>query len=170
MAGFAPCRSARSPRARSDVPVRGDARPGGVADNAFQGSTLTTAFEWNAAPSSAPPTPTPTPDPATPVPPPCRIGPATGSLDPRHRGPRARVLERSDPTGACSARSVPAARLESCLSRRKLTIHDAAAEGLRSGAKITVNRKTRVKLKGLKARKIKSRRSACAACPRARSW
>ena len=124
--------------------------PGGVADNAFQGSTLTTAFAWSAAGSElATPTPTPTSVPTT-VP----DQPTAPVVPQSPAGPLG-----DDPTGSVLGAQVfalPASR--SCLSRRKLTITLRRPAGLAFKAlTITVNRKTRVKLKGLKARKVKAK-------------
>jgi hypothetical protein len=127
----------------------------GTGDNAYQGAALSTAFTWSATgapaatptptPSPTPPPPTATPTPAAPQPPPV-VTPPAGPIG-------------DDPTGSvlgAQVFSMPDARR--CLSRRKFTITLRRPKGLVFKAlTITVNRKTKVKLKGLKARKVKRR-------------
>jgi spore coat-associated protein N len=120
----------------------------GVGDNAFQGAALTTAFAWSAtgaAVATATPAATPVPVPAQSTPP-AVTSPPAGPLG-------------ADPTGAVLGAqlfSMPSPR--TCLSRRVITITVRRPRGLRfKTVTITVNRKTKVKLKGREARKIKAR-------------
>jgi hypothetical protein len=130
----------------------------GAGDNAFQGAALTTAFNWTATGSDATtPTPTPTPVPAgTPAPTPA--APAAPSAPAAPAAPPAGPIG-PDPMGAVlgdQVFSMPAPT--SCISRRKFTITLRRPRGLAFKAlTITVNRKTKVKLKGLKARKVKAK-------------
>jgi len=127
----------------------------GADDNAYQGAALSTAFAWSATGTPAA-TPTPTPSP-TPVPPTATPTPAAPPPPPVVTPPAGPIGD--DPTGSVLGAqifSMPDARR--CLSRRRFTITLRRPKGLVFKAlTITVNRKTRVKLKGLKARKVKRR-------------
>jgi hypothetical protein len=127
-------------------------RPG-IGDNAFQGSAITTAFQWSATGSAvATPTPTPTPT-STPAP-----APTPQPVTPPPTAPPAGPLG-DDPTGeVLGARIFRMPSTKRCLSRRKFTIKVRRPPGVRfKKLTIKVNKRTKVKLKGLKARKVKAR-------------
>ena len=149
-------------------------RPGGPSDNAFQGAALTTGFTWSATGAAAPPPAPPRPRrPARrrpprrrrPPPPRHRRRPPAGR--PRHR-PRRRAPAApsqpvtgagADPTGrilGAQLFGLPSAK--ACVSRRRFAIHVRRPSGvaLRSIA-VTVNGRTKLRLKGLRARKVKAR-------------
>ena len=115
-------------------------KPNGGADNAFQGAALTTGFTWSAAGAAAAPSPpAPGPTPAVPAPPAGDAG--------------------ADPTGellGAQLFGLPAAK--ACVSRRRFTIHIRRPKGsaYRSIA-VTVNGRTKLRLKGLRAKRVKSR-------------
>ena len=117
-------------------------RPNGNADNAFQGAALTTGFRWSATGiASATPTPTATPSPtATPT-------------------PSATAAPAADPTGellGAQLFSLPAATRK-CVSRRKFAIHVRRPKGMTfKSISVTVNGRTKVRLKGMKAKKVKT--------------
>ena len=123
--------------------------PSGNADNAYQGAEIRTGFTWTATGAAAPtatPTPTATPSPAstaTPSP--------TASATP---APGAATQPAgADPTGEILGSQLfglPAAR--KCVSRRKFPIHIRRPAGTSyTSIAVTVNGRTRLRLKGLKA-------------------
>ena len=119
----------------------------GLGDDAYQGAALTTTFTWSAV-GAATATPTPAPAAVTPTPPPAAspapASPPAGTADPAGSVLGAQVFSMT------SARR--------CLSRRTITITLRRPRGLVfKTLRITVNGKTRVKLKGLKARSVKAR-------------
>ena len=131
---------------------------GGPSDNAYQGSAVSTAFTWTATGSDAvAPTATPTATPApsaTPVPtasPVATSPPGTTTPPPGPAG--------ADPTGTVlGSRVFLMPGKKRCLSRRKFTITVRRPKGLVfSSIKVTVNRKTKRKLRGLKARKVRTK-------------
>lgn len=137
---------------------------GGSADNAYQGAALTTGFTWSATGSEAP-TPTPTPS-ATPTASPAPTASATpapttappASDAPAPLPPPSPPAAGADPTGeilGAQLFGLPAAKR--CVSRRKFTIHVRHPKGIafRSIA-VTVKGRTKLRLKGLKAKKVKS--------------
>ena len=147
----------------------GTLRPGGPGDNAYQGAALKTGFAWSATGSeTATATPTPTssatPSPtasatpvatAAPTAPPATDAQATPAPSPPPADPGA----GEDPTGellGAQLFGLPAAT--KCVSRRKFTIHVRRPSGAayRSIA-VTVNGRTKLRLKGLKANKVKSK-------------
>jgi hypothetical protein len=128
--------------------------PGGAADNAFQGATLTTGFTWiatGAAAATPTPTSTPTPSPATAAP----TAPPAG--DPVQTPPPV-TGAGADPTGeilGAQLFSLPASK--KCVSRRKFAIHIRRPRGMTfKSIAVTVNGRTKLRLKGLKAKKVKS--------------
>lgn len=128
----------------------------GAGDNAFQGATLSAAFEWNAVGASpvSTPTPTPTPTPtATPVrtPAPVATPPAGPAMPAGPLGP--------DLSGeALGARIFQLPSTKRCLSRRSFKIRVHLPKGTRfKKLTIKVNGRTKLKRKGLKARKVKAR-------------
>jgi hypothetical protein len=146
----------RTYRFVASLPPRGD------ADNAFQGATLTTGFRWRAT-EVASPTPTPT---ATPAPAPTAAPattPAGGAPTPPPAGTTplpATDPAAADPTGerlGAQLFTLPAATRK-CVSRRRFTIRVRRPKGIafRSLA-VTVNGRTKVRLKGLKARKVRAK-------------
>ena len=103
---------------------------GGSADNAIQGATYSTGFQWTLSASSAESTPTPdpaataTPAPAVPTPVPSTPG-TGGPAGPA--GPGA-----IDPTGAILGEQLfPLPGSRRCVSRRRFTIHIRRPKGLR---------------------------------------
>jgi hypothetical protein len=151
-------------------------RPNGASDNAYQGAALSTGFTWSATGASVPtasPTPTvsatPTPTPtasATPTPTPAATAAptapaATGAQVPPAPPPPppADPGAGADPTGevlGAQLFGLPAARR--CVSRRRFTIHIRRPGGTvyRSIA-VTVNGRTKLRLKGLNAKKVKAK-------------
>jgi spore coat-associated protein N len=142
-------------------------RPQGASDNAYQGAEFSTGFRWNASGAGSPtvsPTPTATPsptateEPQTPAPAP-DAPPATGSgaTPPPPPGPAADPV--ADPTGellGAQLFALPAATRK-CVSRRKFAIHVRRPEGMTfSSIAVTVNGRTKVRLTGSKARKVKA--------------
>jgi spore coat-associated protein N len=127
----------------------------GAGDNAFQGATLSAAFQWSATGSEVVVTPTPTPTPAPPVPRPAT--PAATST-PTPTAPPAGPLG-SDQTGeALGARIFQMPAAKRCLSRRTFMIRVRLPKGMRfKTLTIRVNGKVKVNQKGLKARKVKAR-------------
>ena len=144
----------------------------GSADNAFQGAALTTGFRWNATgvesptpeptatPSpSATPSPTATPAPASTAAPTAGVtapapGPATPSAPPPPADPAA-----ADPAGELLGAQVFAlpAATRKCISRRKFAIHVRRPAGMTfTSIAVSVNGRTKVRLKGLKAKKVKA--------------
>jgi hypothetical protein len=141
-------------------------RPNGNSDNAFQGAALTTGFRWSssgaASPTATPtptvtPTPVPsaTPSPATPAP------SATGSETGGGTAPQVAATDPAgaDPTGellGAQLFTLPAAT-KKCVSRRKFAIHVRRPKGMAyASIFVTVNGRTKVRLKGLKAKKVKT--------------
>jgi len=135
-------------------------RPNGSADNAFQGAGLTTGFRWSAtgiatatptptATPSATPTPTATPAPSDPA------APATPPVTP----PAPPADPGADVTGEALGSqlfTLPAASSK-CVSRRKFAIRIKRPTGMAyKSISITVNGRTKVRLKGLKAKKVKA--------------
>ncbi len=151
-------------------------RPSGPSDNAFQGAAMTTGFTWSATGAAAPPpspTPTATPSPtpaATPSPAPTAAPPATAAGGASTAPPAAPAPAPAapaqpvtgagaDPTGrilGAQLFGLPSAK--ACVSRRRFAIHVRRPSGvaLRSIA-VTVNGRTTLRLKGLRARKVKAR-------------
>lgn len=124
--------------------------PPAAGDNAYQGATLSTAFEWSAtgAPAVATPTPTttPAPTPAPPATPPAPVSPPAGPLGPDLDGQ------------ALGGRIFRMPSAKRCLSRRKLTIRVRLPKGMRfKRLTIKVNGRTKLNRKGAKARKIRKR-------------
>jgi hypothetical protein len=138
------------PGQHRDFVFVGTMAPGGTADNAFQGAQLTAGFTWTATGEDLVATPTPTPT-QTPTPTPTAT-PGGGTTT-----PPAGVVGPPD-TGATlgdQVFSMPAAR--GCISRRKFAIHVRRPKGVTfKQLTITVNREPKIKLKGLKARKLKA--------------
>jgi hypothetical protein len=147
-------------------------KPTGSADNELQGAALSTGFRWNATGLESPtptatPSPTATPTPST-TPAPTRTATAppsgSGSSAPpapstQPSAPPAADPAAADPTGELLGSqlfALPAAG-KRCISRRKFAIHVRRPKGmtLRSLA-ISVNGRTKVKLKGLKAKRVKA--------------
>jgi hypothetical protein len=134
----------------------------GASDNAFQGAQLTAGFTWIATGEEpeATPTPTPTPTPtaaSTPTATPTPDGGGGGTGGGGTTTPPAGVSQPAE-TGATlgdQVFSMPAAT--TCVSRRRFKIHVRRPKGVTfKKVTITVNRKAKVKLKGLKARKLKA--------------
>ena len=130
----------------------------GAGDNAYQGATLSAAFQWSATGSGAVVTPTPTPtpvpveklaptpQPAAPAAPSAPTAPPAGPLGPDLTG---------EALGARIFRLPPARR---CLSKRTFMIRVRLPKGMRfKKLTIRVNGRIKVKRKGLKARKVKAR-------------
>jgi hypothetical protein len=147
-------------------------KPNGNADNAYQGAELTTGFTWSATGASAPTT-TPTPSPtATATPSPTATAaptaaptapPATTSGDGATATPAPATQPpvppaAADPTGEILGSqlfSLPAAR--KCASRRKFPIHIRRPSGMAyTSIAVTVNGRAKLRLKGLKAKKVKA--------------
>ena len=130
-------------------------RPGGAADNAYQGAGLSTGFRWSATGTgSGTPTATPTPTP-TPTPMPVPGGPAAPVTPPAPpAGPGA------DPSGEVLGSqlfTLPAAGRR-CVSRRRFSIRIKRPAGMAyKSISVTVNGRAKVRLKGLKARKVKAK-------------
>jgi cell division septation protein DedD len=147
-------------------------RPNGQSDNAFQGAALTTGFRWSATgiatatPSptaTATPSPTPTPSPtATPAPsatPAPTAPPATEAVA-TPAPPALPITDPgADPTGellGAQLFSLPAATRK-CVSRRKFAIHVRRPKGMTfKSIAVTVNGRTKVRLKGAMAKKVKA--------------
>jgi spore coat-associated protein N len=142
-------------------------RPSGNADNAYQGALLTTDFTWTASGSEAqtpPATPPAGPQapPATPqapsatpqAPPATPQGPASGAAPHQPGGGPV----DADPTGAVLGAQVFAMPTSKrCVSRRKFRIHVRRPSGIAfQSVQITVNRRTKARLTGLKAARIKA--------------
>lgn len=139
---------------------------GGAADNAYQGATLTTGFRWSAtgiATPTASPTPTPTPT-ATPAPAPATPpGPTAVPAD-TTPAPATIPIPASDPAAADPTGELLGAKLftlpaatKRCVSRRTFVIHVRRPSGMSyTSIAVTVNGRTKVRLKGLKARKVKT--------------
>jgi hypothetical protein len=136
---------------------------GGAADDAFQGAQLAAGFTWTATGEETPATATATPTPsATPTPTPGGgDGGASGSGGGGTGGAMPSTTPPAGPSGPPDAGatlgdqvfSMPAATR--CVSRRKFKIHVRRPRGVAfKQLTITVNRKPKVKLKGLKARKL----------------
>jgi hypothetical protein len=141
-------------------------RPNGYTDNAFQGAAMTTGFTWSATGSvAATPTPTTTPSAtptptATATPAPAATAaptapPATGS---GATPPPPVDGAGADPTGeilGAQLFGLPAAK--KCVSRRKFAIHIRRPSGAAyASIAVTVNGRTKLRLKGLKAKKVKT--------------
>lgn len=133
-----------------------------AGDNAFQGARLDWGYAWSAVGSDgsgATPTPTPTPsatatpDPVTPTTPATPSTPDTPGLS----GVEGTV-ESGGLEAQLGAQLFPLPSAGRCLSNRKFTIRIRRPRGTTfKSLKISVNRRTRVKLTGLKARKVKAR-------------
>ena len=131
----------------------------GADDNAFQGASLSAGFTWTAVGSEAPaatatPTATPiataTPEPAAPATPPIPETPGQVGVE--------GAIDSGGPEAQLGAQLFPLPSAGRCLSKRKFTVRIRRPRGVVfKSLKITVNRKTKVKLKGLKARKVKAR-------------
>jgi len=134
-------------------------RPNGGADNAFQGAALTTGFRWSAT-GIASPTPTPTPTPSA-TPAPTATGTDAGSTPPPSTTPPAPATDpaAADPTGellGAQLFTLPAATRK-CVSRRKFAIHVRRPKGMAyTSIAVTVNGRTKVRLTGPKAKKVKA--------------
>jgi hypothetical protein len=143
-------------------------RPQGASDNAYQGAGYSTGFRWSATGAgSATPTPTTTPLPTTtPTPAPTATPPATatGSGGEPATPPATVPVPASDPAAdpagtllGAQLFSLPAAT-RTCVSRRKFAIHVRRPKGTTYTAlAVTVNGRTKVRLKGLKAKKVKAK-------------
>ena len=142
-------------------------RPNGNSDNDYQGAAITTDFTWTAAGAAAPtatptasPTATPTPT-ATPSPSPTAAAttpaPAAPPATPAPATPLP-VTPAADPTGELLGSQLfglPAARR--CVSRRRFPIHIRRPAGTSyTSIAVTVNGRTKLRLKGLKAKKVKA--------------
>ena len=138
-------------------------RPSGSADNAFQGAELTTGFRWSATGiATATPTPIPTPTPtATPTPAatPAPSGPGAPATPPVTLPVAPPADPGADPTGEALGSqlfTLPAAG-RACISRRKFAIRIKRPKGMAYKAiSVTVNGRTKARLKGLKAKKVKA--------------
>ncbi len=145
--------------------------PAGNADNAYQGAALTTGFRWTAAGIESPtPEPTTTPSPtATPAPVSTAApsgggsapapGPAPPGVTPPPADPATADPATADPTGellGAQLFALPAATRK-CISRRKFAIHVRRPRGMTfKSIAISVNGRAKVRLKGLKAKKVKA--------------
>ena len=145
-------------------------RPSGSDDNAFQGAALTTGFRWSAtgiatATPSPSPVPTATPEPAaTPAPvataePSVPAAPAAATPEPATPVQPATDPAAADPTGellGAQLFTLPAATRK-CVSRRKFAIHVRRPKGMTfKSIAVTVNGRTKLRLKGVKAKKVKA--------------
>jgi spore coat-associated protein N len=140
----------------------------GIADNAFQGAALTTGFRWNATGLESPtpePTSTPTPTPtATPAPVSTAAPSDGGSAPLPEPAPPAVTPPPADPAAADPTGELLGAQLfalpaatRKCVSRRRFAIHVRRPSGMTfSSIAISVNGRTKVRLKGLKAKKVKA--------------
>ena len=135
-------------------------RPNGSADNAFQGASLSTGFRWSATGiATATPTPTATPT-ATPIPTatPAPSDPGT-PVTPPVTPPAPPAGPGADVTGEALGSqlfTLPAASSK-CVSRRKFAIRIKRPRGMAyKSISITVNGRTKVRLKGLRAKKVKA--------------
>jgi len=126
--------------------------PKGNADNAYQGAAYSTGFRWTAT-GAASPSPTPTPT-ATPTPT-STPSPAAAPTTPVAPAGDAAADLTGELLGA-QVFSLPAATRR-CVSRRRFAIHVRRPSGMvfRSIA-VTVNGRTKMRLKGVKARKVKA--------------
>lgn len=117
-------------------------KPNGSSDNAYQGALHAVGFTWTAVGSDvAIPSPTPSPGPVS----------TTDS------GAAALSDAPAAPPPASASTPAPPPPAKRCVSRRKFAIHVRRPGGMDfESVQITVNRKTMVKLTGLKARKIKA--------------
>jgi len=153
-----------APGARRSFRFESTLPAAGAADNAYQGAQLAAGFTWTAVGSEPPdpdPTPTPTPpDPTPPAPAPPAATPQPPAIAPTPVPPGSGGVD-ADPTGTVLGAKVfamPSAKR--CVSRRKLVIHVRRPKGIVfKSLAITVNRRTKVKLTGLKARKLKAKLS-----------
>jgi spore coat-associated protein N len=142
-------------------------RATGRADNAFQGAALTTGFRWSASGAASPtatPTPTPTPTAtATPAPSPV-VTPAPTAAPAATATPAAPSVPVTDPAGADATGEILGAQLftlpaatRKCISRRRFAIHVRRPKDMAfTSLAVTVNGRTKLRLKGLKARKVKA--------------
>lgn len=129
----------------------------GADDNAFQGASLSAGFTWTAVGSEAPAataTPTPiataTPEPATPATPSTPDTPGQVGVE--------GTIDSGGLEAQFGAQLFPLPSAGRCLSKRKFTVRIRRPRGVVfKSLDITVNRKTKVKLSGLKARKVKAR-------------
>ena len=142
-------------------------RPAGSADNVLQGAGLTTGFTWSAT-GAATATPTATPS-ATPAATPGATPAATPTTTPTATpgGGAATVPPGAppgaagplDPTGSvlgAQVFSLPAAR--KCVSRRSFVIRVRRPAGMVfTSLRVDVNGRKKLRLSGLKARKVKAR-------------
>ena len=145
-------------------------RTQGAADNAYQGAGLSTGFRWNATGTGSPtatpsptatasptatPTPAVTPAPTVPAATPAPPAPESGTPP----APPAGTDPGADPTGellGAQLFALPAAT-RTCVSRRKFAIHVRRPKGIAfTSIAVTVNGRTKVRLKGLRARKVKA--------------
>jgi hypothetical protein len=147
-------------------------RPNGSADNAFQGAALTTGFRWSASGAASPTptataTPTATPTPvatATPSPVATPAPTATGSDVGSAAPPAPPSTPGPGPAGADPTGELLGAQLftlppasKKCVSRRKFAIRVRRPTGTAyASLAVTVNGRTKVRLTGLKARKVKA--------------
>jgi hypothetical protein len=143
-------------------------KPGGAADNAYQGSALSTGFRWSAA-GLATPTSTPTPAPtetATPAATPAPNAPPAPTAVPADAAPApATPIPATDPTAADPTGELLGAQLftmppatKTCVSRRAFTIHVRRPAGMVfTKLTVTVNGRAKLRLKGLKAKKVKAK-------------
>ena len=140
-------------------------RPQGAADNTYQGAAYSTGFRWTAtgaaSPSASPtatatPSPTRTPSPtATATPPAATPSPTAAPTAPADPGGDA----AADPTGellGAQLFALPAAT-KKCVSRRRFAIHVRRPAGITfTSIAVTVNGRTKVRLKGVKAKRVKA--------------
>ena len=116
---------------------------GGQADNAYQGSSLSLGFEWQAAASAPAPTPTPTPAPTSVPTTPAHDGPVP-TPTPTPTQPPGTTASLADLLGLPSANT--------CVKKGKLTFRLKAPAGTRIvSATVKVNGRTKARLKGSKA-------------------
>ena len=140
-------------------------KPNGTADNAYQGAAISTDFTWTATGAAAPTaTPTTSPSPtatATPSPTATQAPTASPTATPATPAPATPppvTPVAADPTGEILGSQLfglPAAR--KCVSRRKFPIHIRRPAGTAyTSIAVTVNGRTKLRLKGLKAKKVKA--------------
>jgi hypothetical protein len=138
-------------------------RPSGAADNAFQGAALTTGFTWSATGAAAAtptptPTPTATPAPSIPATPTATAAPTAPPAGDPVQTPPPVTGAGADPTGeilGAQLFSLPASK--KCVSRRKFAIHIRRPRGMTyQSIAVTVNGRTKLRLKGLQAKKVKT--------------
>lgn len=143
-------------------------RSQGGSDNDYQGAAVAAGFRWSATGTgTAPPDPTATPSPTAvptaPATPPVAAPDPGGSRSPGGGSAPAAAVPplpaSADPTGERLGEqlfALPVSR--KCVSRRKFAIHVRRPAGVAYRAlAVTVNGRTKVRLKGLKARKVKAK-------------